>query len=109
MAELIGPIDVMALGEQAARTAPPAEWVFDDKLLSADALLKKAGVWAVHVQLDERGTVLVCTACEGMIEPVITTDGAHYPMRLVQTLANTLRHMVMHHDVPLSGRSSADG
>lgn len=103
------PADVQLTGERAYKAAPPEARVFADSLLTAARLLTTAGSWPVHVQEDERGTVLVCRGCEGMIEPVITRQGRSYPLQLTQTLSNTLRHMVNSHDFALSGRGNDGG
>lgn len=89
------------LGEGAFRGASPDQRSFNAKLLTPAQLLDTAGSWPVRVQVDERGTVLACRRCGGQIEPVINLQGKPYPLRLVQTLANTLRHMVMIHDYAL--------
>lgn len=109
MSDLASDPEAQLIPERAYKACPPEERVFDDKLLSAAGLMVTAGAWPVRVQVDERGTVLACVQCEGMIEPVISRQGHSYQLRLVQTLANTLRHMVMTHDFALSGGSTTGG
>ena len=77
---------------------------FDTRLLTAERLLQLAGFH--QMQLSETGLPMVyldCIRCKKAIEVLTDRSGGRYRITARQLLENTLRHLVMRHDLSLAG------
>lgn len=79
---------------------------FDARLMTAERLLQLAGDHPMRVtqHLDGADATLDCTGCGRAISKLSDTIGSPYEVTAGQLLQDVLRHLVMAHDVPLSGR-----
>lgn len=75
---------------------------FDERLITADRLLELAGEHRMKVSVAFGS--LDCAECGQAIVQLDDNDGQPYTVAPGQMLQDTLRHLVMRHDVPLSGR-----
>lgn len=85
---------------------------FDPRLMSADRLLRLAGDRALVLEgdpgLDNEVFRLRCRSCGGSTTVLTDRRGEAYPVTGTQLLMDVLRHMVMHHDIPLSGEKEGE-
>lgn len=88
-----------------------SEPVFDERLMTAERLLKLAGNHPTYLDRDEDDLFarLRCCLCDGQIEILMDVTGRPYPLTAKNLLTATLRHLVMHHDQPLSGKANDNG
>lgn len=77
---------------------------FDERLISAERLLKVAGGHPMRVH---HGVVLAldCEECQKPIAQLTDRRDGAYPLTAGQLLQDVLRHLVMCHEVALSGRN----
>jgi hypothetical protein len=88
----------------------PDDLGFDRRLMSAERLLRLAGS---HVmKFSDPGPAnlyLDCTECGRAVEVLTDRSGGAYRITAGQLLANVLRHLVLRHDLPLSGGNGNEG
>lgn len=89
---------------------------FDDRLMTAERLLKLAGDHPLVVSPDPKAEPpllpllpLDCAECGRPVARLTDADGFSYRVTAGQLLQDVLRHLVMAHDVPLSGREKENG
>lgn len=89
----------------AKREAPQLDDLgFDTRLMTAERLLRLAGKHPLR--FSETGLTSVyldCTSCKRAVENLTDQRGGCYTFTAGQLLANTLRHLVMRHDLSLAG------
>lgn len=75
---------------------------FDHRLLTPERLLALAGGARLRLSQEDPGW-LDCAECGKGVEQLADGAGGRYEFTAQQFLANLLRHLVMSHDVSLSG------
>lgn len=84
---------------------------FDERLMTADRQLELAGKHPMYLDRDEEGFIsrLRCCLCDGQIAILADVTGKPYTLTAQNLLTDTLRHLVVLHDLPLSGKANEDG
>lgn len=93
--------------EPAPRERPQLDELgFDARLMTPARLLELAGQHPMRLtqQLDGVDATLDCVICGQAITKLTDTIGEPYRFTALQLLQDVLRHRVMAHDVPLSGK-----
>jgi hypothetical protein len=86
---------------ETART--PAAVTWPEKLITQAEAFVLAADWPIEIRVD-----LLCGKCKLAVGQ-LQREGIAYNASLDEQLSAVLRHMVMAHDVPLSGLRKKDG
>lgn len=94
--------------EPAPRERPQLDELgFDARLITPERLLRLAGGQPMRISTPEVGSPfrsLDCGVCGKAIVQMKDAEGRPYTVTAGQILQDVLRHLVMDHDVPLSGK-----